>query len=130
MRLPRPRLTIRRLMVVVGRVALLLAFVPHWFYYRDKLHKVGFEQFDREFDVQMHQTNIAAFEDMLAFLRKDSRRASPNQLEEWRAKITTEHQLLQRVQRQVSHWSALRDKYARAALQPWVALPPDPPEPE
>jgi hypothetical protein len=104
MRLPRPRFTVRRLMVVVAILALALTVYAGIERRRARLQRVA----------QHHWEKAAAN----SVVQADANRTI------YRASASLRN-------RQLAHYHVnLAYKYANAARYPWLPVAPDPPEPE
>ena len=103
MRLPRVRLTVRRLMVAVAVVALCLTAWSYWDR-RDERY------FEFAVKAMSHTTLAVAYETgrPIGSLRE-------------RARVNP---------RKAAYHAALARKYEYAASRPWLPVLPDPPEPE
>jgi hypothetical protein len=109
MRPPRPRFTIRRLMIAVVAIALIL----------------GLEATRRRWMGASTTYHIRAE----GYWRK-ARDASEKA---WRLALTLRSDdapEIAREQRLADHWGSLMKKYRRLADRPWLPVEPDPPEPK
>src|SRR4051812_42601210 len=102
-----PRLTTRRLMVLVAGAALFLGAVRLW------QLRVAYRGL-----MAAHATNEARFRDREIWVIRISRSANISQ------------QQVDYSWKRVSYHAALRRKCERAARYPWLPVPPDPPPPE
>jgi hypothetical protein len=109
MKLPRPRFTLRRLMVAVAVAACLL----------------GLEATRRRWDDASTGYRLLAE----AYLQK-ARDASEKATRIAIALRSDEAPEIAREQRLADRWGALMRKYSRAADRPWLPVEPDPPGPE
>jgi hypothetical protein len=114
MRLPRLRFSVRRMMVAVAVVALLI--------YGNgvRQHRLSLAALCESADRGVRHTGASyRLEDEIETLRTvafGTPARTPAEIEGRR--------------RRSAHWIALKQKYDRAALIPWLPVSPDPPEPE
>jgi len=105
MRLTRSQFTIRRLMLAVGIVAVIVGLIVEGEKRRARFHKFASKHYDE------------AARYFVMFAGGESAERESMRLWEERVGPT------------VKHHADLRDKYERAARQPWCPLEPDPPAP-
>src|SRR4051794_9969645 len=114
MKLTRPRLTVRRMMIAVALVALLI------YGGMVRRHRLNLAAMCQIADLGVRHTGASyRLEDGIETLRT-VKTGSP---------ALTPAEVEGRSRRS-AYWVALGRKYERAALIPWLPVPPDPPEPE
>jgi hypothetical protein len=137
MRLPRPRFTVLRLMIVVAVVAVACGFEMcrrrrDTFKARSNLHTIKSMAFDyvrlvkhSEYEALRRSPNLAA-EYFPQFRRGRGQRKAPV-LEE----IMEKAKFASETNGEAARYHAqMRDKYEYAARYPWLPVAPDPPEPK
>ncbi len=134
MRLPRPRFTVRRMMIAVAVVALLVGSEMtrrRWAYFRAIAHSyAGAEEFDRFLlgggtaIVRMEDGQVSEIHGPLSFRSGAEGGGSIEVTGDPSPGYDAES-----LRRRADYHAQLRRKYERAARYPWLAVVPDPPKP-
>src|SRR5262245_44557187 len=117
-----PRLTTRRLMVLVAVVAVAIALGVESWKRRRQAELYAVESYLRG-DAAKQAAILASVDKLLAA-------ADPADLarrEKCQRLVDEQRQRLQEARRRLEHAAALRRAYERAARYPWLPLSPDPP---
>ena len=118
MRLPRPRFTIRRLMVAVALAATLLTAAKTWWVWHERKLKAA----EYAAEAVSWSADASAVERMMVKPRSGTDAASRRRLAEL-GEVANNYREHERSNRE------LAAKYARAAAQPWLPMEPVSPEP-
>lgn len=119
MRLPRPRFTIRRLMVVVALAAALLMAAKTCWVWRERRQKAA----EYAAEAESWSDDASKVERMMVKPRSGADAASRRRLAEL-SEVATNYREHERSYRE------LAAKYARAAAHPWLPMEPAPPDPK
>jgi len=106
MRFPRPRFTVRRLMITVGIVAVILGLAVWGEKRRARFRELAAKHYDQGMRWFVLFPGGDS-EDQRRMMRLYEERVGPS----------------------VEHHASLRDKYERATRYPWLPVGPDPPAP-
>jgi hypothetical protein len=126
MKLPRPRFTVRRLMLAVAIVALLAGAERLWrrsraFSYLADEHGLRYDYW-REEGLD-HATGAAKHRDLAIIGDEESR-------QQHRRLAVQEGEIAADLAKTAAYHERLWRKYEHAARYPWLPVEPDPPEPE
>ncbi len=136
MKNPRVRFTVRRLMVAVAVVALLVTsslrvdtLIRRSGRYRQEAAR---QEFIRQIRLSQRRNDEAMGRADEASLKAARLLYPPDSpiVRMARGRLDRHRLDAGRYRKQAEHRASLRDKYARAAARPWLAIDPDPPEPE
>lgn len=137
MRMPRVRFSVRGLMVVVAIAGVVFA-VPRVLWLRTR-YFLNEARYHALLQAAYNKGHIDYHGDLIWPHRYLELTISVDDLESWKAYLATRRPIPSWKQVTVSadrapgisfyHWN-LRNKYERAARQPWLPVAPDPPEPE
>ncbi len=120
LKLPEPRFTVRRLMVVVAVLALGYSLV-NWFVLHQKFQMTAIIHDEKQKTMALELNNLERFPPEYA-----PSSVSPRK----RLELMALDQLrVARWRRQIDYHAKMKEKYDRAASHPWNSLTPDPPEP-
>ncbi|WP_435020113.1 hypothetical protein TA3x_001654 [Tundrisphaera sp. TA3] len=131
MRLPRPRITVRRLMILVAAVAILLGARAEVARLRRMSRDYYVEAMLFGMQEQIAQANAGRTrEAWLAEVREIERANGEGGMRMGRRNFDLFPPPPPAVEKQsAEYYGKMRAKYERASRYPWLPLPPDPPEP-